>query len=66
MRGGWVLDIFWIKWIVEFLLKLSDLEIDSESALEIIKLNRLKFDLDHFLKSANENSLCDLAKFLAV
>lgn len=61
-----------IKKNAEFISKLGnlfdvkDLEIDSESALEIIKLNRLKFDLDHFLKSANENSLCDLAKFLAV
>jgi hypothetical protein len=48
------------------LFDVKDLEIDSESALEIIEANKFKFNLDHFLKSANENSLCDLAKFLAV
>jgi hypothetical protein len=48
------------------LFNLSDLEIDSESALEIIKANRFKFDLDHFLNSADSVVLSGLAKSLVV
>jgi hypothetical protein len=46
------------------LFNLSNLEIDSESALEIIEANKFKFNLDHFLKSADSVVLSGLAKSL--
>ncbi len=59
-----------IKKDAEFISKLGhifdvkDLEIDSESALGIIKNNRIKFNLDDYLAYAGEAGLRDLAKFL--
>ncbi len=59
-----------IKKNAEFISKLGhlfdmkDLEIDSGSALEIIEANKFKFNLDNYLKSADEGALADLAKHL--